>query len=467
MERLRVVRKPLVMNLLFLILLLSVGHLEASLRRWSLAQSAGPGELTLSRAVEIALSGNPLIHATQAGRELAGAKVEEALAGRLPLLQFQETFTNSNNPVFVFGSTLEQARFGSQDFQLHSLNNPDPLSNFRTAISLRQPLYNQRQISTAIAQARLGSEQAERQNEFIGQSMRFEVIRAYYGILVAQARKGVAEEAVKMGEADEKSIRARFEKGMVVQSDLLAVQVQLAEYRQQKIQAEGDVAVAYADLNTVLGLPIDTSHTVTSLLTKKDFEFPEQEEWIRYALLQRPDYVQASLALQSSKERVHGTRGQFFPKLDLFATYGASGRNLTSGSSDYAISTSLTFNLFDPGRKARLKQAQAAEAIAGAERVRLANQIRLEVVRSYRQYLSAHDRQEVASRAVGEATETLRIILDRYHAGLTTITEVLRAETALVRARTNLILTRYDYYVGYAHLLLNSGRLTDVQPFAS
>ncbi len=464
MERLRFVRKIVMMSVILSVLAL---QLEATLLRRSLGQSIEPGGLSLPKAVEIALSNNPLIQATAAGRELAEARVDEALAGRLPLLQFQETFSNSNNPVFVFGSTLEQARFGSQDFQLHSLNNPDPLNNFRTAVTLKQPLFNQRQTSTAISQARLGSEQADRQKELVGQSLRFEVIRAYYGILVAQAKKDVAEEAIRMGEANEKQLRDRFEKGLVVQSDLLAVQVQLAEFRQQKIQAEGDVVVAYADLNTVLGLPIHTFHSITSSLTKKDLEFPEQEEWIRRALLHRSDYIQTSLAIQSAKERVHGARGLFLPRLDLYATYGASGKTLTSSSPDYTISTSLTFNLFDPGRLARLRQAQAAETIAGAEQVRLANQIRLEVVRSYRQVFSALGRQEVASGAVGEATETLRIIMDRYRAGLTTITEVLRAETALVRARTNLILTRYDYYLGYAHLLLSSGKLTDVQPFAS
>ena len=39
----------------------------------------------------------------------------------------------------------------------------------------------------------------------------------------------------------------------------------------------------------------------------------------------------------------------------------------------------------------------------------------------------------VAQRVIGHATEALRIVQDRYREGLTTITEVLRAETALVR----------------------------------
>jgi outer membrane protein TolC len=138
-----------------------------------------------------------------------------------------------------------------------------------------------------------------------------------------------------------------------------------------------------------------------------------------------------------------------------------------TGSTDYAVGASVTFNVLDFGRNARIKQAQATESLADAEHARLADQIRFEVVRAYQQFVSAQARLEVAARAVNQATETLRIVQDRHQEGLTTITEVLRAETALVRARLNMLAARYDVYVGYAQVLLASGRLIDVQPFVS
>ncbi len=71
--------------------------------------------LTLSQAVEIALAKNPLIRATAARRELADAQLAVALATRMPFLQASESVTTSNNPVFVFGSLLEQGRFGANN----------------------------------------------------------------------------------------------------------------------------------------------------------------------------------------------------------------------------------------------------------------------------------------------------------------------------------------------------------------
>ncbi len=431
------------------------------------SQAGEPEALTLPSAVEKALKNNPLIRITLSGREIADAQLREARAGWFPLLQFSETFTRGNNPVFVFGSLLEQARFTQQSFQLSALNNPEPLSNFRTAITLRQALFDQLQTYTHVTQARLGQQQADLQKAMVEQQVRFEVIRAYYGVLVAHAKKDVAEEAVKMAESDGKRIRDRVQAGLAVESDLLAAEVQRAEFRQQQIDSEGDVAVAYAALNTVLGLPVDTSQDVTGELANKRFETAGREELIRLALLHRPDYVRAGYSVQFNREGVLGAKREYLPRLDFMATYGGSGKDLSSGSPDWTISAGLTFNLFDTGRGARIGKARAAQSMAAAEQENLANQIRLEVVRAYQQYVSSRERLGVAGQVIGQATETHRIVQNRYREGLTTITEVLRAETALVRARLNVVAARYDYYVSYAHVLLSVGKLTDIQPFVS
>ncbi len=88
-------------------------------------------------------------------------------------------------------------------------------------------------------------------------------------------------------------------------------------------------------------------------------------------------------------------------------------------------------------------------------------------MRAYQQYVSARERMAVVARITAQATETLRMVQDRYHAGLTTITELLRAQTALVRARSDVLAARYDQYVGYANVLLAAGRLKDVGAFGS
>jgi outer membrane protein TolC len=422
--------------------------------------------LTLPLAVEIALRRNPIIRAARSGRELADAQLGLARAGRFPLFQLGETFTESNNPVFVFGSLLEQGRFGPQNFDPRLLNNPDSLGNFRTSITFRLPIFDQKQSAVRTNQARIGQQQADSQLESTEQQIRFEVLRTYYGLLVAQARKEVTDEAVKSAEADLKRVSDLVDTGVVVVSDKLSAEVQLAEFRQQHIQAEGDLFTAQAALNTALGISIDTPQKLSGDLGEKNFVIGGQSELIRLALDRRPDLARAELALKSSKESTRGARAEYLPRFDAFGTYGVSGRNPASGSADYAVGGTVTFNLFDAGRTARLNQARAAEEIAAAETEDLANRVRLEVVRAYQDYVSARQRVDVSHRAVDQAKESLRIVQDRYREGLTTITEVLRAETAHLRARMNLLASRYDHYVGYARVLLVTGRLVTVQEFA-
>ncbi|HNC44713.1 MAG TPA: TolC family protein, partial [Acidobacteriota bacterium] len=305
-----------------------------------------PEGLTLPLAVEIALRSNPGLQAVTTGQTLAQVGTQEARAGRLPTISVSEVVTNGNNPVYVFGSLLEQSRFAEKNFALDSLNNPDPLTNFRTQVQVRYPLFDQRRAQTQIAKAEIGEQQASAQREMVEQRLRFEVIRAYFGLLVAQANQRVADQAVETAGAEAKRVKDMFDSGMVVASDLLSIETQLAEFRQQQIQAKGDIQTAQAALNTVLGVAIDRQQSVTGTLEGQSFTVLPEAELITSALANHPEYRQAALAVEQRQKDQHGARGEYQPRTDLFATVGNSGHKLVNGSGDYAVGVSVTFDLF-------------------------------------------------------------------------------------------------------------------------
>ena len=214
----------------------------------------------------------------------------------MAFLQANETFTRSNNPVFVFGTLLEQGRFGPENFAIDSLNHPNAINNFRSALTLRLPLFDQRQTETRTAQARIAQQEADQQTEMAAQQLRFAVIRTFYGLLLAQARLEVSDEAVKTAEADVKRARDIFESGLVVQSDLLAAEVQLSEFRQQQIQAKGDLVTAMAALNTAMGLPVESAQQPLGQLVERSFPTESVEALSEQALQDRPDYQRAVLS---------------------------------------------------------------------------------------------------------------------------------------------------------------------------
>ena len=432
----------------------------------ALGQVATEG-LTLVDAVEIALRRNPLTRVTTGGRELADAELSEARSHRLPTLITTGSFTRSNNPVFVFGSLLEQGRFGPGNFAIDSLNHPNAINNFRSSLTLRLPVFDQRETQTRIATARIQQQQAEQQASLVEQQIRFEVIKSYYGLLLSRAKLQVTEEAVRTAEADVKRARDLVETGVVVQSDLLAARVQLSQFRQQQIQMTGELATALAALNVALGLPVDTPQQPLAELVDRRFTLDSLEVLSGQALQNRPDYRRAVLSSQTRTAELHGARGEWLPRVDAFVTAGRSSEHFTNGSGDYATGATVSFNLFDAGRKSRIARAGAAQSIAQAEQEQLANQIRFEVVRAYQQYVTARERLAVAAETSAQASDTLRIVQDRYNAGITTITELLHAETALVQVRSDVLAARYDQYLSYANILLATGQLKDVGVFGS
>ena len=87
--------------------------------------------LTLREAVRLALRENKAIAATNAGMRASEARIDAVRAGRLPKLNYSESFARSDNPVFVFGSLLTQHQFGAENFNIGPLNRPDSLNNFQ------------------------------------------------------------------------------------------------------------------------------------------------------------------------------------------------------------------------------------------------------------------------------------------------------------------------------------------------
>ncbi len=103
--------------------------------------------------------------------------------------------------------------------------------------------------------------------------------------------------------------------------------------------------------------------------------------------------------------------------------------------------------------------------MAELEKENLASQIRLDVIRAFQNFKTARAKIQVSIKSIAQADEASRIIQDRYKNGLTTFNEVLRAETAVVRSKQGLLTSRYEYYIGFARILLATGKLTDVSIF--
>jgi outer membrane protein len=427
--------------------------------------TANGEELTLQQAVAQALEHNPQVRMANARQQQAHAALTETRSMWLPHVDVSESVMSGNNPVFVFGSLLEQGRFGAANFDPHFLNDPSTLRNYRMGLNVRYTVFDQfrrlqatRQASNAVAQSEAGTGEAQ-------QAIRLDVMAKFYGLLLAQARHDVALDAVKTAEADAASMREKFRQGLLVESDALAAEVQIASFREQEIEAAGGVAIARAALNTTIGRDATAEVMADGRLPETSFEQRPLQPLLDRAFAARGEVTAARLGTDNAHRQVQIARGAMLPRLDTFASFGASGSTFGARNNDRTIGAVFSFDIFDGGKFSRVEQAQSGVEQANAAEAGARSKVEMEVISAYQHVLSASQRIAVANAAVRQADAAARIVRDRYEQGLTTITEHLRAQTALVGAKLSLLSARYDYVISSGDLARATGDLTDVAQF--
>ena len=420
--------------------------------------------LTLDEAVRIALAEHPGISIASANERIASTRVREARSAWLPDLEASESVTRGNNPVFVFGSLLEQGRFGPSNFDPQFLNNPPSLQNYRTALSLRYPLFDQWRRVDASRQATLGVSIATTETSAARQRVTLDVLRAFYGAILAEEEKQSAEEAVRSAQADTKRIQDRVDAGLLVLSDLLAAKVQLAAFQQRDIGAAGDLAIARRALAIAIGRPHERFEPAGSLA---DINFPlgDLDELLASGTTSRSDVRTADFEERIAASQRHSANAALLPRLDAFASWGSSGQSFSEHNTDHTAGVTATWRL--PSLAVIGERARALEVmkVAAARKEEATSAAELEIASAWEHARAAEGRTTIAARTIAQAEEALRIVRDRYEQGLTPITEVLRAQSSLVEARLLNLHAIYDHYIAYAQLLQATGALDSVQPF--
>lgn len=88
------------------------------------------------------LDNNLQVKMAQNEAQLAETELLGTRAMYLPNVNASYTFSNTNNPLYAFGSKLNQERISAMDFDPASLNDPKAISNFATKLEVQQPIIN-------------------------------------------------------------------------------------------------------------------------------------------------------------------------------------------------------------------------------------------------------------------------------------------------------------------------------------
>lgn len=425
-------------------------------------QTASPVPLTLQQAARIAMEKNPLRKAAIADTRVSFFDVREARSLLMPRVTFSETATRGNDPVYVFGSKLRQQRFTTADFSLNKLNSPLPFGNFSTRFGATWTLFDSFASWHGVSRAKQMIAAAGYQLERTEQEVVFRVVDAYYAVLLADKQLELAEQAVKTSQSIVDRSQARFDSGLVVESDLLTAKVRAAARQQELVRAGNNLDLARAELDNAMGVTTDSLFQPTEPLTERTLPVPDLQEVEKLALMSRPDLKRIQSEESAQRQSVAIAKSSFGPRVNAFASWEMDNPTFVAGGggNNWLGGVEVQFDLFQGGAKrAELARQRGLQARVAAMKQVASDGVRLEVRRAYYNLDSARREVEVARLSIAQAQDSLRIDQDRYDGGLTTVTDLLSAEEAALRSQTNYWEAVCRFHTSYASVELASGTL--------
>ncbi len=181
--------------------------------------------LTLEAGLQIALAGTPSLKASACATAAAREIVRDARGRFLPRLDLSESFMRTTGPGEVFWTELSQERFSLGRFAASNPNDPDPINNYTTSVTLSQPLYAGGRIRTGYEISKLQQQAAEQDERRTRQEVIREFTAAFYGALLAERLVGVAETARRAVDRHAAMAADLLAQGLVLRSDHLRARV--------------------------------------------------------------------------------------------------------------------------------------------------------------------------------------------------------------------------------------------------
>jgi outer membrane protein len=398
--------------------------------------AAAQTPLTLTGAIARARLQNPDAASSAAAEREASERVTQARAGYLPKVDATESWQRGNQPVFVFSSLLAQRHFTADDFALGALNHPDAIDNFRSAVTIEQSLFDGSTRANVTA-AGIGRDMATAGRAMVDHDLAAGVTGAYGRVLVAAAANRSAAAAVESARADRELAGNRRDAGLVTDADVLQLDVYLSRTREQQIRAASDEKIARAELNQLMGEPLDEAFVLDPSATSNAIDTTAPAALEAEALEKRPDVKLAALREQLAGAARTAARAAFLPQVVAQGGWEWNGGAWDTRSSSWVVGAMARINVFHGfADKARLAEAADQVIERTREREKAETAARLDVHIALARLDAAHASEAVGRAAVEQAHESQRIIRDRYESGMTDITSLLRADEAVLQAET-------------------------------
>jgi outer membrane protein len=424
------------------------------------AASVAQDPLTLRQAIEQALGHSPEAAVARADGQEARAAATQVRTQLLPQLNFTEDISRGDDPVYAFGTRLRQRQFTQADFALNALNRPQPIGNFSTRLAGSWTAFDSFKTQREIHRADLFKESATSSAKAVDQQIVLRVVGAYQSVLYAQREIDVARHEQETAAALLTSVEEHVNAGLAVESDRMSAQVNVAARKEELIAARGDLELAWAELREAMGTP---DLQASELKPIEAHLFPQQplEQEMVTAAKTRPDLMSMGQAQSAQASALDAARSDFGPRVSAYGNWEEDRTSFTgSGGNNWVAGVQISVDILPVGKRAQLARESAAKQRIDAQLAASNQHVRLEVSKAHIHRQTAALSLETAHAALDQAAESLRILKNRYSAGLATITDLLRAEDAERQSQSSYWHAVYGNALAYAELLYATGTLT-------
>jgi len=410
-----------------------------------------PAQLTLDRAIAIALEQNPEFRTSGLGVQGAEHRKKAAGADFLPKAGTSYTYARLNEP--------PRFKMPAGDVYPQKINAVMGTQNvYQWDLHVVQPLFTGGEIYNKYKLEKLGVDVARLKNETARDDLIYSVKATYFNILKAQKLREVALQAVAQIQSHEKTAGDFFAQEMIAKNDLLEAQVRLAQAEQDLVRADEGVEIAKAVFNTVLHQDVNTPVDIAEISDAEKLSL-SLTEGQALALERRPVISEIDTTIKQAQTGVKLAQGTYFPKAFLVSTYNRQGNQadmrgtLYQDAEYWRVGVNLDWTFWEWGKKGNVVGEQKVKLLEAQEAKKgIVDKVMLQVKDAWLRCDQNWKNITVSRTAISRAEENFRIYQNRFSQQMSTTTDVLDAQTLLTHARSNYNAALYDYLIARAML---------------
>lgn len=398
------------------------------------AASLPPSPLALSDAIDFALCNQPQTRVAWAQVRAQEAARAQAAGALLPSASLSADWQR------------DQTRTAGLDRENSSLG-----ASLRLAYTLFD--FGQREARLAAADATLAAAGHAREGSFA--QVWLNTAQRYFNVARTVSQIEAARAAEKAAQVSFAAAENRARVGSATQLDVLQARASLAQATLNRIRAEGQLDLSRGLLAQAMGLSPQSLQEIRSIPADLPLlPIPENElgRLLDEAMRERPEVRQALASIESAEASIRAARASGMPSLALGAGLNASR---SDNLNQYGNSIGLTLNVpldINGITRAQVQQAQAQRDAQAASLDVTKRNVESDAWQSFYNLRLALETVASAQAVETNTGRAAQAALARYEAGISSILDVLTAQTAHANAQQQLAAARFDWLSARASL---------------